>query len=317
MRRFKNILLYAAAETGGNAVFERAASLAKRNQALLTVVKALERLPHEMQTQATLMNPAELQEIATQELTEQLELMIASFSRDEGVQVNAKVLYGTPFLEIIREVLRNQHDLVMMAAEGKAGLKAVIFGSTAMHLMRKCPCPVWVVKPTPRQQYARILAAVDPSPYDEERKPLNQKIMELATSLAELEGSELHVVHAWTQFAEQVLRGRRGLPEQQVDQIVRETRAEHKMWLDELLEKFPLENLRHRIHLLKGEAGRVIPEVAKRKRVELIIMGTVSRTGISGFLIGNTAEKVLQQVDCSVLTVKPEGFVTPIRLDEK
>lgn len=316
MRRFKNILLYAAAETGGNAAFERAAALAKRNQALLTVVKALERLPHEMQTQATLMNPAELQEIVTQELTEQLELMIASF-RDEGNQATAKVLYGTPFLEIIREVLRNQHDLVMMIAEGKAGLKEAIFGSTAMHLMRKCPCPVWVMKPTPRKQYARILAAVDPSPYDEERKPLNQKIMELATSLAELEGSELHVVHAWTQFAEQVLRGRRGLPKQQVDQIVRQTRKEHKMWLDELLQKFPLENLRHQVHLLKGEAGKVIPELAKSKRVELIIMGTVSRTGISGFLIGNTAEKVLQQVACSVLTVKPEGFVTPVKLDEK
>jgi universal stress protein E len=44
-------------------------------------------------------------------------------------------------------------------------------------------------------------------------------------------------------------------------------------------------------------------------------MGTVSRAGIAGLLIGNTAEKVLPQVDCSMLTVKPEGFVTPVKLD--
>jgi len=44
-------------------------------------------------------------------------------------------------------------------------------------------------------------------------------------------------------------------------------------------------------------------------------MGTVNRAGIAGLLIGNTAEKVLRQVDCSTLAVKPEGFITPVLLD--
>lgn len=44
-------------------------------------------------------------------------------------------------------------------------------------------------------------------------------------------------------------------------------------------------------------------------------MGTVCRTGAPGLLIGNTAEKILYEVDCSVLTVKPDGFVTPVRLN--
>jgi nucleotide-binding universal stress UspA family protein len=66
--------------------------------------------------------------------------------------------------------------------------------------------------------------------------------------------------------------------------------------------------------LLKGDAEALIPALAKRKGVELIVMGTVCRTGIAGFIIGNTAENILQQVDCSVLTVKPEGFVSPVKL---
>jgi nucleotide-binding universal stress UspA family protein len=70
------------------------------------------------------------------------------------------------------------------------------------------------------------------------------------------------------------------------------------------------------VYLLKGEAGRLIPELATAKEVKLIVMGTVSRTGIAGLLIGNTAEKILSQVDCGVLAVKPDGFVTPVRLDE-
>ena len=52
------------------------------------------------------------------------------------------------------------------------------------------------------------------------------------------------------------------------------------------------------------------------KDIDLLVMGTVCRTGIAGFLIGNTAEEVLNQVGCSVLTLKPEGFVTPVTLDE-
>ena len=61
----------------------------------------------------------------------------------------------------------------------------------------------------------------------------------------------------------------------------------------------------------------MIPEQAMKKRVELVVMGTVCRTGIAGLFIGNTAEKALHQLDCSVLAVKPEGFVTPVRLDDK
>jgi len=60
----------------------------------------------------------------------------------------------------------------------------------------------------------------------------------------------------------------------------------------------------------------VITDLAAKKRVDLIVMGTVCRTGIAGFFIGNTAENVLQRVDCSMLTVKPEGFISPIGLKE-
>ena len=70
----------------------------------------------------------------------------------------------------------------------------------------------------------------------------------------------------------------------------------------------------------KGEMIRpkALSELARKsKRLILLVMGTVCRTGLSGFLIGNTAEEVLGAVDCSVLTVKPEGFVSPVTLDDR
>ena len=44
-------------------------------------------------------------------------------------------------------------------------------------------------------------------------------------------------------------------------------------------------------------------------------MGTVARTGIAGFFVGSAAEGILNQIDCSVLTVRPPGFVSPVALE--
>ena len=87
--------------------------------------------------------------------------------------------------------------------------------------------------------------------------------------------------------------------------------------MDDFLEQYDLRDLQHHEHVLQGWADDVIPEFAEQHRVDLIVMGTVSRTGIPGFFIGNTAEKILHRIDCSVLAVKPEGFISPVQLDDK
>ena len=148
MKRFKNILLLANQGTGDQAILRRAASLAETNRAQLVVVDVIEELPHDMQKLIVVITPMELQKSVTQERQKQLERVVAPI-RKEGLRVGVNVLTGTPFLEIIRQVLRQKHDLVIMAAEGRSGLKGRLFGSTSLHLMRKCPCPVWVMKSDP------------------------------------------------------------------------------------------------------------------------------------------------------------------------
>ena len=101
---------------------------------------------------------------------EQLQPLIKSIVA-AGVEVKTRLVSGTPFLEIIRQVLRDRHDLVMVTVEGADRLQARLFGSTTMHLMRKCPCPVWAIKPTPLKRFARILAAVSLSPSSSYMRP--------------------------------------------------------------------------------------------------------------------------------------------------
>ena len=70
------------------------------------------------------------------------------------------------------------------------------------------------------------------------------------------------------------------------------------------------------LHVVKGPAQYVVPELARELEVDLVVMGTVARTGIDGFFMGNTAESILGELDCSVLTMKPPGFVSPVTLEE-
>jgi universal stress protein E len=256
-----------------------------------------------------------LQTMAIQDLRRRLEAFVAPF-REKGQPLGLEVFYGKPFVEIIRAVQRSQHDLVMLTAEAPGGLRPMLFGNTSLHLMRKCPCPVWVIKPSPETRFARILAAVDPDPLDVVRDGVNTKVMELATSLAELEGGELHVVHVWEVCDQSVLRSWQArVPETQAADWMAQTRNAHQERFDQLLGRFDLEKLKPRMHLVQGEAGDMIPQVVDQERMDLIVMGTVARTGIEGYFIGNTAETVLQRVACSVLTVKPDGFVSPVKPD--
>ena len=116
---------------------------------------------------------------------------------------------GIAFIEVIREVLREQHDLVILAADSKKGLISRLFGSISTHLMRKCPCPVWVVKPGSGKSYRRILAAVDifSDPFDEAEESINSLILQLSSSLAQMDNSDLHVIQVWNIANEGCLGG--------------------------------------------------------------------------------------------------------------
>jgi universal stress protein E len=216
------------------------------------------------------------------------------------------------FLEIIRDVIKEKRDLVITTAEGTTGLTDRLFGSTSLNLMRKCPCPILVMKPARRKRFTKIMAAIDPDPEDVVRSELNGTILELASSLATLDEAELHVAHAWTFHGEHLLRRPGQVPEAEIQVIVQQEADRHQAMLDALIAKHTTGNAQ--VHMLKGTAESVITELARKKKVDLLVMGTVCRTGIPGFFIGNAAETILGQVDCSVLTVKPKGFQSPVHL---
>jgi len=305
MQRFKKILFVNEQHSRATSTPRRAAQIARNNNAQLTLCDASKELPRTLvKLEKTY---KQIHESQLMSLFEKIDL--------SGIKTKARLLTGTPFIEIIKEVQRGGHDLVIKSAEGSGGLFSNLFGETDMHLMRKCPCPVWIVKPSKDKNYARIVAAVDPDPEVKENADLNKNILSLASSLAHQENSTLHIVHTWYLLGEDMLRSKRTpLLESEVDEIITDIQNKHRRWLDDLLGHHNLEGLDVKIHLLKGNAGKIIPSLAKKKLADIVVMGTVSRTGVGGFFIGNTAEKILRNVDCSVLTIKPDSFETPIKV---
>lgn len=308
-------------------MLERARSLANNNQAALTVCAVVPRLTAGLGMPDGGPISAELQDAEAAAARQYLEDLVAPVRAQ--LAVATRVLMGTGFLEVIREVLRHGHDLVIKAPEDPSWLDRLL-GSDDMHLLRKCPCPVWLVKQSSSIAYGRILAAVDVDadyPPDEftTRYRLNVKILELAASLALADGADLHVAHAWIAVGENAMRGsflRR--PETEVVAYVAKVQQFHNDRLEALLDDVVqargadfAEYLRPQKHLIKGQPRKEIARLARNLKADLVVMGTVGRTGVPGFFIGNTAEAILEQLDCSVLAVKPEGFQTPVDLEER
>jgi len=308
MKRFKNILCVSGETPDQGAAVARAASLAKNHRATLTVIGVIPS------------GTSDLQETTSARHMQVLESLVKPYRRRLKIQLD--LLRGPVFSEVIRAVLRNAHDLVIKAAESPDLLKR-LFGSDDMHLLRKCPCPVWLLNAPGKSNCDRIMAAVgfDPLASSAVEEALNLEILEQAASLALSEAASLHVVHAWEAFAERTMLLRGDIPKERIAAHVEKQHLlnQNRLYalgraLRDRIGSDAYDRLSPRFLLPKGPAKKMIAALAAELRADLVVMGTVARTGISGLIMGNTAEAILDQLTCSVLAIKPPGFKTPVDL---
>ncbi len=247
---------------------------------------------------------------------------------DLSTRPNVSVRMGKPFLEVIRHAIDHNMDLVLKTAERLAGIEGFLFASTDQHLLRKCPCSVWLRLPETPRKVKTVLAAVDVdhtmAAEPETLAGLNRRIIETAAKVATAEGARVHMLHVWDAPGEGFVRmwSNAPDPEKAAHAYVKEVEANHVRALDTLADQargWIGADTAARIQLVprleRGAAREVIPQQVHALGVDVIVMGTVARTGVPGFVIGNTAEDILNSVDCAVVTVKPPNYVSPVRSD--
>lgn len=311
MLGLKSILVFVDPEMDSSPALTRAARLAKANGAKVTVFSVVEPMPRF--AALLLSNDVDdFEKRTVRQVEAQLEELAATL-RDDGLDVTVRIVSGRAAIEIIREVLRRGHDLVVKSADGSEPHSHV--SHRDMQLLRKCPATVWLVRAEMDANIQHVLAPVDPEPGDSVRNALNSRILRSALAIANDENAKLDVLRAW-QLAGTTIH-LHALSDEELDRYMDAIRDKFQTSLDEFLEDFEGAGERFQAHLVKGAPETRIPEWVKEHNIDLIVMGTVARTGVAGLFIGNTAERVLPQVPCSIVALKPEGFRTPVELPEK
>jgi nucleotide-binding universal stress UspA family protein len=300
MQPFENILVIMNPLENFASALKRAVELAALQNARLTVFDINQEFPREL-SQPGLKSEEIIQEYQEKRRA-QIETLLAGVDCPATPEI--KILMGVSFTETIGQVLRGKHDLLIKPS-GPNGNGVTSLNSTDINLLRNCPVPVWIVKPTGSKKYRRIMAALDPKS-TEASAELNSKILDIATSLAASEQAELHAVSVWNLKCETELRSRawRG------DQLLDDLEKAYKKWLTQITRPYGRHGEKIHAHLIKGRGKvyDVISDEAKKHNADVIVMGSLSRTGIPGFFKGNTAERVLSRIKCSILTVKPDGL---------
>lgn len=228
----------------------------------------------------------------------------------QDIAIDSAYLEFDNFIPVIKKVIKDGHDLIVKEEILENGVDQL-----AMRMVRKAPCPVWVMK-SGIKRFKHVLAAVDVSVENPENLSLNQKIVELAYSLAQREHGEAHYLHAWRLEYEEMLQSpRMKVSATEIRELKAELRNERRQQLTGCLERNTIDYHDNQVHLVEGDSGEVIKRVIAEQAVDVVVMGSVARTGIPGLLIGNQAEKLLSMINCTVLTVKPDGFVSPVTID--
>lgn len=226
-----------------------------------------------------------------------------------GIDCSSRLVFGRSWIEIIREVLRNSVDLVIVGTRELGTARRLLFGSTSMNLLRNCPCPVLVSRPDPVIDDLNILV---PSDFSE----VSARALELGIATGQLANARLVLMHCLDDHVDQRIRLTGVLPEK-AEQYRQQALDEAEASLREQLAPTDYRTLSGGTQVIvrRGAAVVEVPAAIEEFDIDLLVMGTLARGGIPGLFIGNTAERLLPEVQCSVLAIKPAGFVSPVSLD--
>jgi universal stress protein E len=178
-------------------------------------------------------------------------------------------------------------------------LKKALLTPDDWKLLRYCPGPVLMVKTDKPWAGSVILAAVDVGNADGEHRTLHTSIVSHGFDIAALAKADLHVISAhpapMLSAADPTFQLKETIEARYRDQC-KAFQAEYEI-------------AEERLHIAEGPADVLIPQMAHRLNAGVTVIGTVARTGISGALIGNTAEVILDSLESDVLVLKPDDII--------
>jgi universal stress protein E len=317
MKQIKSILLYVDTELDP-ALLDRVVHVASVVGAKVTLAAVVEPAQSQISLTRGSQDLANVEQLLVKNRQRQLD-EAASSIENQNVSVATQVFLGKADDAIIQAVMSGRYDFLTKQPTPSHGLRQRLFGSLDMRLLRGCPCPVAIQTLKPNGYSRRVVAALDYSGDNEAKVKINEALLDFTAVSLETEFADIHVVHAWHLYGESLLaQGRGKMPPERLKDLVEDERAKRQQWLENLVDDYRssldedrAKRFDPKVELLRGDPTVVIPQRVKELEADLLSIGTLSRTGLGGWLIGNTAEAILDCIDCTVVALKPEGFVPP------
>ena len=286
---------------------QQALRLGETNHAEITLMTVFEHAPVETGDLVEADGDVETPEHAAQ----RLHAAVAEEAEQRKIAVQSKIVHGRAWQELIREVLRGDYDVLIIGTRNRSSATRLLFGSTAMKLMRKCPCPVLVTKPGLFSGDISTIVAAD------DLGAVGERVVEASVTLARLFHARLMVVHA-AMFPLEAGMLRNESPRDMIDSYREKVQNDARTELSERVGNCDARTVSQgvRVEVFAGRPESVIERAVVEEQASLLVMGTIGRGGIPGFFIGNTAERLLAELQCSVLAIKPDDFACPVSLDD-
>ncbi len=225
-----------------------------------------------------------------------------------GLQAESSAVWGHPAEQMVLAKVFEQHpDLLIKDAHAGAALMRPFHTPLDWQLLRLCPVPMMLVSPQSAATPRRIIAAVDPMEVDRGPAELNDRVLQTALAMAIQCDAELHVLYVFT-FLPLIGDDIVGLANIGYPKLSEQLRTAHRQAFDRLLDRYSVPaDRRHFIEHAFPEAA--ISEFANQNKTDLVVMGTVYRSGVDRLIFGSTAERTLYRLNCDVLALKPEDFL--------
>ena len=317
MLELNHILMVSLESDKEDALFDWTLELARQNHSKVTVLKVLPEVDEGLLAWFKNVDYEALIEKQITETRNTFQDWIVK-AKNVGVSLETKVEFGKTFYQAIQVVLKHSVDLVVKPTDEEfCDLETHIFGSHDMHLLRKCPCPVLLLKHNQTVSFKKIMACIDVNLDSKITEPdqLNQSILGLANELTTLNNASLYVVHAWLADAENLMHfWNSDLSDADLIHYTESVRKQHSDGLANELKWIRKKQPNLKAIMPEGDAADSIPLAVLQNEIDLLVMGTLGRNGLPGMIIGNTSETILEKVNCSVLALKPKGFESPIKL---
>lgn len=310
MNSYNKILAIVDPETDKQKSLERAIELAEKTGASVTAFLTVYNLSYDMTTRLSVDEREIMRQAVVDDRIEWLSAIVEQRAANTDVALDVKVVWhNRPFESIIVDCITGNYDLIVKGTQEHDALKSVIFTPTDWHLLRKAPVSVLLVKDHDWQKGGQVLAAVNVGTEDEAHRSLNHSISKTALWLGDTLEAQVSMVNSYPGTPVNIAIE---IPEFNPQSYNESVKDYHHENMEQHAQTYGVE-LQH-CFVEQGLPEDVIPDVAQRLDAELVIIGTVGRQGISAAFIGNTAEHVIDKLDCDVLALKPEGFEGPIKV---